>query len=107
MLVHQFHLGLDWELRQACVYRGLPPRLTEWFRAAIELDVGLKEFHVRGIMGPPQMRHAPDRPAASRVDTTTGTADSTHRLPFRCFRCNQIGHRALECPVSPPQPSVS
>lgn len=31
MLVHQFHLGLDRDLRQACVYRGLPPCLSEWF----------------------------------------------------------------------------
>lgn len=31
MLVHQFHLGLDRDLQQACVYWGLPPRLNEWF----------------------------------------------------------------------------
>lgn len=44
LLIHLFHMGLDRELRQACVYRGLPPRLTEWFKVAVELDVDLQEF---------------------------------------------------------------
>lgn len=39
LLVHQFQKGLDRDLRQACVYHRLPPKLNVWFRAAIELDV--------------------------------------------------------------------
>lgn len=61
MLVHQFHLGLDRELRQACVYRGLPPRLSEWFKAAIDLDIGLKEFRGRGFTGPAYVGRTPER----------------------------------------------
>lgn len=34
--------------RELCIYRGLPPRLTEWFKAAIDLDVGLREFRPEG-----------------------------------------------------------
>lgn len=48
MLIHQFHLGLDRKLRQACVYRGLPPRLSKWCKAAIDLDIGLREFRMKG-----------------------------------------------------------
>lgn len=57
LLVHQFRMGLDRDLQQACVYRGLPPpRLNVWFKAAIDLDVGLREFRVRGegVLGQPK-----------------------------------------------------
>lgn len=111
MLVHQFHLGLDRELKQACVYRGLLPRRTEWFRAAVDLDISLKEFRFKGIAGTTQPRRATDRPPTTRdsgrPSMTTGTSESTRRAPFRCFRCNQVGHRALDCPFPPLQPSTS
>lgn len=48
LLVHHFHLGLDRELRQVCLYRGLPPRLSKWFKAMVELDVGLRAFRPWG-----------------------------------------------------------
>lgn len=44
LLVHQFHMGLDWELRQACVYRGLRSDISDWYKVAVGLDVGLREF---------------------------------------------------------------
>lgn len=47
LLVRQFYIGLDKELRQSCMYRGLPSRLSDWFKAVIELDVGLQEFRPR------------------------------------------------------------
>lgn len=42
LLVHQFKTGLDRVLRQACVTRGLPPRLVAWIQAATEIDAELK-----------------------------------------------------------------
>lgn len=44
LLVHWFHTGLDKDLQQACVYRGLAPHLCEWYKAAVDLDIGLREF---------------------------------------------------------------
>lgn len=99
IMMHQFHLGLDEELRQACMYRGLPRHVTKWFRAAIDLDIGLKEFHMKSASGLPQTKHPLDRPAQSQRDTIPRNADSACRPPLRCFQCNQIGHRALDCPL--------
>lgn len=61
LLVHQFHMGLDWDLRQTCVYRGLPPHLADWFRVAIDLDVGLREFCSWGDEGHGQQRCVMDK----------------------------------------------
>lgn len=61
LLVHQFHMGLDRDLWQACVYRGLGPSIAEWYKAAIELNVGLKEFHTRSE-GPCQPCRMLERP---------------------------------------------
>lgn len=44
-------MGFDRELRQACVYQGIPPRLWDWFQAVIDLDAGLREFRPRGDAG--------------------------------------------------------
>lgn len=113
MLVHQFHLGLDRELRQACVYRGLPSWLSTWCKAVIELDTGLREFHVRGSVGgvgPSQPRRMPpERPPVrdiSKRDSDPQTGDLT-RCSLRCFCCDHVGHRALECPLPPVQPPVA
>lgn len=43
LVVHHFKVGLDWTLRWACACRGLPPRLTVWFQAAMELDIEFQE----------------------------------------------------------------
>lgn len=39
LLIHQFQMGLDRDIQQACVYRGLVPRLADWYKAAVDLDV--------------------------------------------------------------------
>ncbi|KAK9402123.1 RTL1: Retrotransposon-like 1 [Crotalus adamanteus] len=44
LLVHHFRTGLDIDLRRACVVRGIAGRLSEWFKAVVELDVGLREL---------------------------------------------------------------
>lgn len=41
LLVHHFKVGLDRMLCEACVYRGLPPRLGTCYLAATELDAKL------------------------------------------------------------------
>ncbi|KAK9409824.1 Retrotransposon-derived protein PEG10 [Crotalus adamanteus] len=43
LLVHHFRNGLDNEIRRACIVRGIGGRLTDWFKAAMELDIGLRE----------------------------------------------------------------
>lgn len=112
LLVHQFLVGLDKELRQACVYWGLPPRLSEWFRAAVDLDVGLQEFRPQGVGSSNQPRRAADKQPGPRGLGSDGPFPShptvsLGRGTFRCFRCNQLGHRAAECPMPPVQPSPS
>lgn len=47
MLVHHFKVGLDGALRRACVVRGIPHLLQEWFQVAVELDVGLRDSRGR------------------------------------------------------------
>lgn len=116
LLIHQFHMGLDRDLRQACVYRGLPPHLVEWFKAVIDMDRGLQEFRGRGeakMMYPRRTvdRIPPKRETPSAVPKPRGE-DSARRLGFRCFRCDQEGHRVADCPLPPPrlpglQPSVT
>lgn len=43
LLVHQFKVGLDCTLYQACAYRGLPYQLSNWYQAVVELDAELRE----------------------------------------------------------------
>ncbi|KAK9410510.1 Retrotransposon-derived protein PEG10 [Crotalus adamanteus] len=94
LLVHHFRNGLDNEIRRACIVRGIGGRLSDWFKAAMELDIGLRE-HTSGRenrlpprrgQGPPTGRMVQATPEATRPKTT-----------FRCFRCNRPGHRAAEC----------
>lgn len=102
-------MGLDKDLRQACVYWGLPPRLTEWFRAAIDLDVGLQEFQSWGQGSLGQQRRAVDKQPTFWEPITKGsfpsrTTDLTRKSTFHFFQCNQIGHRVANCPMPPIQP---
>ncbi|KAK9400308.1 hypothetical protein NXF25_013327 [Crotalus adamanteus] len=94
LLVHYFRTGLDTDLHRACVVRGIVGRLSEWFKAAMELDVGLRDLSGTREERP-QPRRSQDQPK-----------DSTNQMPisnvrpkpvFRCFRCNRPGHRTAEC----------
>ncbi|KAG8147223.1 hypothetical protein E2320_022723 [Naja naja] len=67
LLIHQFRAGLEQDLRQACVFRGLPNWLQAWFRADIELDAGLQEFRPRADGGPGT------RKTVDRISPTAGT----------------------------------
>lgn len=100
-------MGLDWDLRQACVYRGLPPHLSEWFKAAIELDVGLREFRAKGDGTPAHMKIPTERPQLVKegcpAKNIPKLADTARRPLFRCFRCNQTGHQVAECPMPAPR----
>ncbi|XP_039197260.1 malonyl-CoA-acyl carrier protein transacylase, mitochondrial isoform X2 [Crotalus tigris] len=105
LLVHQFRAGLDRELHQACVLRGVPSRLQDWFRVVIDLDTGLQEFWGKG-----EEPLIPGRPLAKLWEegrrgppADVGSSAPSARVPFRCFRCNQPGHRAADCPAPSPQ----
>ncbi|XP_060539607.1 uncharacterized protein LOC132708934 [Pantherophis guttatus] len=100
-------MGLDRDLRQACVYQGLPPCLAKWFKAAIDLDRGLQEFRSQGearMMYPRRTvdRIPPKRETPSTVPKPRGE-DSARRPGFRCFCCNQEGHCMADCPLPPPR----
>lgn len=98
LLVHQFWMGLAQDLKQAGMYRGFPPRLNVWFKAAIELDVGLREFHVqgKGVLGQPKRPVERDQaPRETKASVIPESTDKIRRPLFQCFRCNKIGHRQL------------
>ncbi|KAK9406808.1 hypothetical protein NXF25_005582 [Crotalus adamanteus] len=94
LLVHHFRTGLDIDLRRACVVRGIVGRLSEWFKAAVELDVGLRE-----LPGAREVRLQPRKGQDQSKDSTNQMPSSNARPKpvFRCFRCNRPGHRAAEC----------
>lgn len=96
LLTHQFRMGLDRDLHQACVYRGVPAQLQDWFRVVTDLDMGLQELRAKGDR-PTGLRKPTERPMGlgPGPSVTTGMPRSS----FRCFRCNQPGHRVTECPV--------
>ncbi|XP_039178262.1 uncharacterized protein LOC120298525 [Crotalus tigris] len=109
MLVHQFRAGLDQDLRQACVYRGVPNRLRDWFRVGVELETGLKAVY-RGIGDAPRPRRTGERPRKGSQDqqgTTPKPLGASGGGGFRCFRCDQPGHRAADCPAPSPRKAAT
>lgn len=97
LLVHQFWMGLDQKLCQACVYWGISNRLQDWFQAVINLDAGLREFHPpRGDAGnrPWGPVERAISPHATPVVTPPGGAG---QQMLCCFHCNQLSHRAAKC----------
>ncbi|KAM3835807.1 uncharacterized protein M6D78_010313 [Vipera latastei] len=103
LLVHHFKAGLDSALRRACVVRGVPARLQDWFRVAIELDIGLQDTRGRseGVTGgrrPAEKVKVEERPG---LPVAKANPVPPPRPGIRCFRCDQPGHRAAECPLPP------
>ncbi|KAK9395587.1 hypothetical protein NXF25_018948 [Crotalus adamanteus] len=89
LLVHHFWAGLDSDLRCACVVRGIPGHLPEWFKVVMELDAGLREFHQTPDEQPQPRRDMERLKDASRQ---TPMPSPRPRVVFRCFRCNRPGH---------------
>ncbi|KAK9395516.1 hypothetical protein NXF25_018877 [Crotalus adamanteus] len=74
-------------------------------QVVVDLDTGLQEFRKRGE-DPATPRRAPERPwdEGQRVQAAgPGSSGPTTRVPFCCFQCNQLGHRAAECPAPSPR----
>ncbi|XP_039191766.1 UDP-GlcNAc:betaGal beta-1,3-N-acetylglucosaminyltransferase-like protein 1 isoform X1 [Crotalus tigris] len=94
LLVHHFCNGLDNEIRRACIVRGIGGRLSDWFKAAMELDIGLRE-HTSGRENRLPPRRGQDPPTGRMVQATPEA--TRPKTTFRCFRCNRPGHRAAEC----------
>lgn len=73
----------------------------------MELDVGLHEFRSRGESRVPYLPRALDRPPPRVANvpskSSMGLDGAVRQIVFRCFRCNQVGHRAAECPLPPPK----
>ncbi|KAK9395784.1 RTL1: Retrotransposon-like 1 [Crotalus adamanteus] len=102
LLVHHFRAGLDSELCRACVVRGIPGCLPEWFKVVMELHAGLREFHQTPDEQPQPRQDVERLKEASRQ---TPMSSPRPRAVFRCFRCNRPGHRVAKCPV-PAIPSI-
>ncbi|KAK9395764.1 hypothetical protein NXF25_019125 [Crotalus adamanteus] len=96
LLVYHFRWGLDKDLRQACVVRGVPSRLQDWFCVVSELDTGLQEF--RGATSDQSLPRWTG-PWSTEVSGQPTTFAPSVKPTFRCFRCNRPGHRVAECPV--------
>ncbi|KAK9391826.1 hypothetical protein NXF25_017413 [Crotalus adamanteus] len=112
LLVHHFRHGLDVELRQACLVRGVPSRLSDWYKAVTELYAGLQEIGpAAAVPHPAPSRQFANRPTqvglpAQPVPAQPGISaqpmpPGAPRGTFRCFRCNKPGHRVAQCPISP------
>ncbi|KAK9396385.1 hypothetical protein NXF25_019746 [Crotalus adamanteus] len=85
LLVHHFRTGLDTDIRRACIVRGIGGRLTDWFKATVELDIGLRE-HSSGRENRPPPRRSQDQPTGWTAQA--GPETERPRAVFRCFRCN-------------------
>ncbi|KAK9412177.1 hypothetical protein NXF25_003352 [Crotalus adamanteus] len=96
LLIHHFRTGLDTDIRRACIVRGVVGRLADWFKAAVELDIGLRD-RPGGREKRPQSRRNQDQAVGGTNQTVPGTV--CPRSVFRCFRCNRPGHRAAECGI--------
>ncbi|XP_039215403.1 uncharacterized protein LOC120315311 [Crotalus tigris] len=109
LLVHHFRAGLDHDLRQACVYRGVPNRLRDWFKVVVELETGLKEVHRGGgdILRPRRFGDRPREESQAQPRATPKSSGTPGEAVFRCFRCNQPGHRAADCPAPSPRKAVT
>ncbi|KAK9401553.1 hypothetical protein NXF25_012267 [Crotalus adamanteus] len=92
LLVHHFRNGLDKELRQACIIRGVPCRLHDWFKVVTELYNGLQECR-SGTGSSVTFWQASSKPK-DVGDQFPGSVPSIARGIFRCFRCNRPGHWA-------------
>ncbi|KAK9409308.1 RTL1: Retrotransposon-like 1 [Crotalus adamanteus] len=77
--------------------QGVVGRLADWYRAVVELDVGLRDHPGRRE---DRLRRSQDQPVGGTTQTLPGTVRS--RPTFRCFRCNRPGHRAAECGIPKP-----
>ncbi|XP_039196943.1 uncharacterized protein LOC120306935 isoform X2 [Crotalus tigris] len=97
LLIHHFRNGLDTNIRQACIIRGVVGRLADWFRAAVELDIGLRD---RPGGREDRPRRNQDQPVGGPTQTMQGTVRP--KPIFKCFRCNRPGHRAAECGIPEP-----
>lgn len=108
VLVLRFKAGLNRGLRKVCEYRGLPPQLNEWFRATREIEAQLRELRPKRDLGPrPRRFHkrqwTVERTAPPVGEPPVGTRDWPACRPMLCFKCNQPGHRATECPAPTPK----
>ncbi|KAK9407763.1 hypothetical protein NXF25_006537 [Crotalus adamanteus] len=98
LLVHHFRNGLDKELRQACIMRGVPCRLHDWYKVVTELHTGLQELR-SGMGDPAPFQQAGGKPKDVGDQFRVAVPAAT-RGTFQCFRCNKSGHRAAQCPMS-------
>ncbi|KAK9396615.1 hypothetical protein NXF25_019976 [Crotalus adamanteus] len=71
----------------------------QWFRTAVELEAGLREFPETHDEQPQSRRTLERQREVSRQTPTTNVRP---KAVFRCFWCNRLGHRVAECPVPVP-----
>ncbi|XP_013926037.1 PREDICTED: uncharacterized protein LOC106552320, partial [Thamnophis sirtalis] len=92
LVAHDFKVGLQQTLHLACIYRGLPPRLTAWFQATTELAI---EFHE-------------DKPDALLADLESTTSHISKRPVFLSEETSYSyptgNHTYQEVPLPPPVP---
>lgn len=105
MLIHHLQNSLDGALQRACIVRRIPPRLQEWLRVSVELDVGLRGCKGRAGI-PVEPRQALDRSQQEEQQPVTPKTTPTApppRATLRCFQCDQPGHRVVDCPIPAPR----
>lgn len=98
-------MGPDRDIWWVGVYRRLPPCLIG-FKAAVDLDVRLREFRTQGEGGPRYPLRTMDRATsgsrkAATSTTMPGTVETVRRPTFRYFHCNQVDHHMADYTLPP------
>ncbi|XP_039189868.1 uncharacterized protein LOC120303953 [Crotalus tigris] len=101
LLVYHFCNGLDKDLRQACIVRGVPCRFQDWFRVVTELHAGLQEFRLVAADSsiPRQVGDQSKEPGRQPPTLSPPVSAPPNKGTFRCFRCNRPGRRVAQCLV--------
>ncbi|KAK9395050.1 Retrotransposon-derived protein PEG10 [Crotalus adamanteus] len=94
ILLGHFKDGLNYDLYDACLPRGDPHQLEEWYVLAEEAEIDILKRHRRGKQWsrpPPELTHRPVK------------SSDTAKKQMGCFKCGREGHRAVECRSKAPQ----
>lgn len=99
MLVSYFQEGLNKELYQNCLPRGVLRNLQAWFQVAIKVEIELIEFR-KHTAQEDQPRQVPERCMVSRGGkggAALAREGRSHQSPIAYFCCGKEVHQVVDC----------